>query len=113
MMNLVTLVGRLVEQPTIKKVEDREECVITLAVNRSYKNVDGIYETDIIKCVLWNGIAQNTAEWCNKGDIIGVKGRLQSTITSDDNQTVDKEQKYELKIIAEKITFLSSKKEEE
>lgn len=100
MLNQIVLVGRLVKTPEIEKEDGKEKSVITLAVQRSYKNEDGVYETDFINCVLWNGIASNTAEYCNKGDLIGVKGRVQG----NDGK---------IEIIAEKVTFLSSKKHEE
>lgn len=99
MLNQLVLVGRLTENPQLEKADDKNYCTITLAVNRSFKNADGIYETDIIPIILWQGIAENTAEYCKKGDIIGVKGRI---------QTVEDK----IQIIAEKITFLSSKKED-
>ena len=98
MLNQVILVGRLSEEPTIEKLEHSERGMITLAVQRSFKNADGIYETDFVKCVLWNIIASNTSEYCHKGDIVGVKGRI---------QVVDDK----IEIVAEKVTFLSTKKE--
>ena len=100
-MNQIILVGRLVNEPEIKERESgKEACSITLAVNRSFKNTDGIYETDCIPCILWQGIAENTKEYCHTGDVIGIKGRLQTT-------------NGELEVIAEKVTFLSSKRNEE
>ena len=97
MLNQIVLVGRLVKTPVIEKEDGKEKSVITLAVQRSYKNEEGTYETDFIDCVLWGGIASNTAEYCNKGDLMGVKGRVQGNV----------------EILAEKVTFLSSKKNEE
>ena len=99
MLNQVVIVGRLVEKPIVEENENgRKVSEITLAVPRSYKNAEGIYDTDFIKCVLWNGIAEKTAEYCNKGDVIGVKGRLQCLSGN------------ELQLIAEKVSFLSSGK---
>ena len=99
MLNQVVIVGRLVEKPIVEENENgKKVCNITLAVPRSYKNAEGIYETDFIKCTLWNVIAKNTAEYCNKGDVIGVKGRLQCLSGN------------ELQLIAEKVSFLSSGK---
>ncbi len=47
MLNQVTLVGRLVKDPTLQKSENGNELAyITLAIPRSYKNVEGEYETD-------------------------------------------------------------------
>ena len=101
MLNQTVLVGRLVQDPEIKELEnDKKVCNITLAVTRSYKNADGIYETDFIPVTLWQGIAEQTTNYCKKGDLVGVKGRLQS-----------REDKVE--VVAEKVTFLSSRKENE
>lgn len=109
MLNQVIIVGRLVQDPEIKELESGKKVGnITLAVQRSYKNVDGVYETDFIDCVLWEQVAVNTKDYCRKGDVIGVKGRLQT-----EYYEVDGEKKKRTNVMAEKITFLSSKKEEE
>lgn len=52
-------------------------------------------------------IAENTAEYCHKGDIIGVKGRIQTS----NYETEDGEKRKSTQIVAEKITFLSSSKD--
>lgn len=104
MLNQIIIVGRLVENPEINELEDgTKSCNITLAVPRPFKNDDGEYETDFIDCTLWNTIAQNTSEYCKKGDLVGVKGRL---------QTRKEDEKKITEIIAEKITFLSSNSKE-
>lgn len=101
MLNQLVLVGRIVEDNLeVKKENDKDLLTITLAVNRAYKNAEGVYETDFIPCILWGGVATNTAEYYKKGDIVGVRGRVQS---------VD----GKLAVVAEKLTFLSSKKSEE
>ena len=75
MLNQVVLVGRLTEDPTlINTVNGKKVSSITLAVQRTFKNQDGIYEADFIRCILWNAIAASTTEYCHKGDIVGVKG---------------------------------------
>ena len=105
-MNNVMLVGRLVSDPEAKKLESGKEVTnITLAVNRSFKNVDGIYETDFIDCVLWEGLSSNFCEYCHKGDVVGIRGRLQTEIVENEDGS---KIKY-TKVIAEKVTFLSSK----
>lgn len=113
MLNQAIIVGRLVKDIEITETNGVKRATMTLAVNRSFKNEEGIYETDFIDCVLWNGVAENVKEYCKKGDILGVKGRLQSTIITDDSQTIDETKKRVLEIVAEKVTFLSSKKEDE
>lgn len=92
MLNQVIIVGRLTSE-----VEDNK---ITLAVQRIFKNEEGIYETDFIPVIVQGGIESNMKEYCHKGDIVGIKGR---TETREDKVV----------IIAEKVTFLSSKKKDE
>ena len=109
-MNQVVLVGRLTDNPVAVEIENGKKVTsIVVAVQRNYKNVDGNYDTDFIRCVLWNAIAANTSEYCHTGDVIGIKGRLQNRSYEDEN----KETKYITEVIAEKVTFLSSKKPEE
>ncbi len=105
MLNQVVLVGRLVRDPELRETENgKKVTTITLAIPRSYKNSNGEYETDYIDCTLWTNIALNTTEYCKKGDLLGVKGRTQSyTVETDDKK------RNVIEIIAEKVTFLSSK----
>lgn len=92
MLNQTVLVGRLVDQPQ----KEEKGAIITIAVPRSYKNENGEYETDFITARLFGGVAENTCEYRHKGDLIGIKGRLQMSDT--------------LELIAEKVTFLSTNK---
>ena len=104
MLNQVVLVGRLTDDP---KVEESENCTkystIVLAVQRTFKNSEGIYEADFIRCRLWNAIANSTSEYCHKGDIVGIKGRIQVSNYDDE----DGNKKYMTEVIAEKVTFLT------
>ena len=87
MLNQVVLVGRLTREIQINKADTGKKIAnITLAVPRSFKNMDGLYDTDFIDCILWDSVATNTSEYCHKGDILGVKGRIQSRIV-DQNDT--------------------------
>ena len=105
MLNQVILVGRLVRNPELQLTESGKKIsVVTLAVNRAFKNTNGEYDTDFFDCTLWTNVAENTAEYCRTGDVIGVKGRLQTRI-------VEKEDGNKFKrteIVAERVTFLSS-----
>ena len=107
MLNQVVIAGRLTGDPVVEEVEGgKKVSSITVAVPRSYKNVDGTYDTDFIRCTLWGGIAENTCEYCKKGDIVGVKGRIQTS----SYETEDGNKKYAMEVVAEKISFLLSKK---
>lgn len=103
MINSVTLVGRLVKDAEAKELESgKKVCNITLAVPRNYKNASGEYETDFVDCTLWSGVAESTSTYARKGDMVGVKGRLQTEYRDMDGMKVK-----ELKVVAEKVSFLS------
>ncbi len=105
MVNQVVLVGRLVKKPELRITENgKKMSVMTLAVPRNYKNVDGEYETDFLDCTLWTAIAENTNEYCDTGDMLGVKGRVQTRII----EAADGTKKKKTEIVAEKVTFLTS-----
>lgn len=106
MLNQVVLVGRIVKDLEVKDIgEDKKVANITLAVQRAFKNSEGEYETDFIDISLFNGIAVNASEYCRKGDLIGVRGRLQR----DSFENINGEKQFKLNVIAEKVSFLSPK----
>lgn len=108
MVNQIILVGRLVKTPELELTDSGKKIsTITLAVPRTYKNLNGEYDTDFIDCTLWTGVAENTSEYCKTGDILGVRGRIQSRIVEKDDGTKYKK----MEIIAEKVSFLSSTKD--
>lgn len=104
MLNQIILVGRLVREPNLQTSENNKKYMnITLAIPRSFKNSDGVYETDYVDCILWDIVASSTNDYCNKGDIVGIKGRIQSRVVEDK----DGNKKYYTDIIGEKVSFLS------
>lgn len=108
-MNQSVVVGRLVRDPELRETDHGNKVTsITLAVPRGYKNMEGEYESDFISCVLWKGIAENTVNYCHKGDLLAIKGRLQS-------RTIEEEERkrYVMEVVAEKVSFLSPKRKED
>lgn len=98
MLNQFIIVGRIV------KDLEKESNVITIAIPRHYKNEDGEYETDFVDVAIDGTLAKTTIEYCKKGDIIGVKGSIKSEISNDIRKMI---------LVAERVTFLSSKKADE
>ena len=108
-MNQFFVIGRLVKDPELRKTESGKNVAnVTLAVPRSYKNPNGEYDTDYIDCVLWSSVAETTSEYCKKGDLVGVRGRVQTRVYEKDEV-----KKFATEVVAEKVTFLSSKKAED
>lgn len=98
MLNQIVLVGRITSE--LKKINEKKTKMI-IACNRNYKNEDGVYETDFIPIILGGNVAKQVTAWCEKGDLIGIRGRIE---INDKNET---------EIIADKISFLSANKESE
>lgn len=94
MLNNLVIVGHLSEM----REENENKCIITLEVQRTFKNKNGEYENDFIECILLNSFARYASEYFEKGNVIGVKGRLQCL------------KGERLEVVAEKLTFLQSNK---
>ena len=106
MLNQTVIVGRLVSDPELRETDNGNKVTnVTIAAPRSFKNINGEYDTDFVSCVLWKGIAESTANYCKKGDLVGVKGRLQTREYETDN-----EKRKVVELVAEKVTFLSGAK---
>lgn len=108
MLNQIVLVGRLAKNINVNKSENGVKlATISLAIPRSFKNMEGTYDTDFIDCVAFENVAENTATYCSKGDIVGIKGRVQSRVIEKDGK-----KEYLMDVVAEKVTFLSSRKKD-
>ena len=105
MVNQIVLVGRIAKAPEARTSENgRKFATLTLAVPRNYKNANGEYDTDFLDCTLWSSVAESTSEYCKTGDMIGVKGRVQSRIV----ESPDGSRRRKTEIVAERVTFLTS-----
>ena len=108
MNNVIILVGRIARNIELRKTQNGiSTCNITLAVTRNYKNNQNIYETDFLTCVCYNHNAEKVAEWCQKGDMIGIRGMLQSRTYEKDDKKV-----YATEILVDKVNFLATGKKE-
>ena len=106
MYNLVQLIGRLTADPEMTDTENgKKVCKVNLAVQRGFKNSEGIYETDFIRCTLWDAIASRACEFCHKGDLVAIRGQIRTSNYTDQNDV----KKYAVDIVVEKLLFLSTK----
>lgn len=106
MLNQVVLVGKVSSLPVVKETESGVKLAeMMVEVERNFKNSDGVYEVDEIKCTLWRGLAESALEQCTVGSLVGVKGRLQA------NRFETKENHPFLycEVVAEKISFLTAR----
>ena len=79
MINNVVLVGRMTRDAELRMTQSNTAVAsFTLAVNRPFKNQNGEREADFINCVIWRQAAENLANWCKKGALVGITGNIQT-----------------------------------
>lgn len=103
-MNHVVLVGRLTKDPDLRYIPGEGTPVVnfTLAINRGYKK-EGKSEADFIFVEAWNKQAENIAQYCMKGSLIGVQGsiRVETYMHQEQKRSITK-------VRANQVEFLSS-----
>ena len=95
MLNMCILVGIFKEL-----IQKYNKVILILRIPSSEKNKDGIYEADLIKCIVPKEKVKYINEYCAINSIIGIKGHLRVI----DNEMV---------VVINKATFLSSKENTE
>lgn len=80
----------------------------TLAVDREYKK-EGATNTDFPRVVVFGKTATNCNKYLGKGDMVAVRGRIQTSSYKDqDGKTV-----YTTDVIADRVEFLQTKGKKE
>ena len=106
MINRVILVGRLTQDPQMRKTNTgRSVCSFTLAVSRPKRQNSTTQEADFINCVAWEKTAELMCSYLRKGSQIGVEGRIQ-TRNYDNNEG---RKVYVTEVVASNVQFLESK----
>lgn len=107
-MNKVILIGRICNDIELRYFENEVGvATINVAVPRAFKNAKGEYETDFIKVVLYNQVAEVLNKNCKKGDLIGIDGRIQVR-----NYEYEGKPRVDTSVVCEKITLLNNKPKE-
>ena len=103
MLNRIILIGRLTQDPEMKYTNTGKAVVnFTLAVDRPFTQRGKEKETDFIRIVAWDKLAELTAQYLHKGRLAAVEGRLQL------RQYEDKEgRKVSIaEVVADNVRFL-------
>lgn len=110
MINSVILTGRLTKNIDLRQTSTGKAMTyFTLAVNRVFKNEQGVSDADFVTCVAFGVQAENMARYLTQGSLIGVEGRISTrNFQGKDGNTV-----YVTEVIASNVTFLESKKQQE
>ena len=101
--NKVVLIGRLTKDPELRYLPTTGDAVakFTLAVNRPFKNAQGVSEADFIPVVVWRKQAENVTNYLKKGAIALIEGRIQV------REFLDREQKrcWMTEVNADRVVF--------
>lgn len=102
-MNKVVLIGRLTNDPELKKTgNDLSVANFTVAINRTSE------DADFINVVAWEKNADNAKKYLAKGSQVAVDGRIQTRSYEDK----DGNRKYVTEVVANSIEFIGTKKED-
>lgn len=107
-MNRTILAGRLTADPDVRYTTGQEPMAVasyTLAVQRDFKNKDGEYEADFIRCKAFGKRGEFVEKYLHKGMKIIAEGRLQTGTYENDGQT-----HYTTDLIVDKHEFCESRK---
>src|SRR3989344_2927559 len=109
-LNKVLLIGNLTRDPELRYTPSGAAvCTFSVATNRSYTSADGTKkeETEFIRIVSWNKLAELCSQLLAKGRKVYVEGRLQtrswetpdgqSKQTKDNKKPKEEDKKEELK----------------
>jgi single-strand DNA-binding protein len=107
MLNRIQLIGRLTRDPELRYMSNGHPMTqFTVAVDRDFRNAAGERDTDFINCVAWRKLAEQVGQYCTRGRLIAVEGRLQ--VRSYEAQ--DGARRRVTEVIGDRVWFLDSPK---
>lgn len=110
MLNHITLAGRLVADPELRRTQNGIAVAsFNLAVDQDYKAQNGERGVDFIPIVAWRGTAEFAEKYFEKGQMAIVSGRLSTRRYEDKNG--NKRTVYE--VVASNIYFAGRKAKNE
>ena len=110
-MNNVAIIGRLTRDPELRYIQGSGQAVtkFSLAVDRGLSK-DKKQEmeqrnqptADFINIVVWGKMAENCANYLNKGKLVAIQGRIQTGSYEDK----DGNKRYTTEVVASNVQFL-------
>ena len=109
MINNVVLTGRITRNLELKQTNNNNSSLnITLAVERNFKDHSGQKQTDFISCKAFGKRAETIAQYCQKGDLIGITGSIQTgSYQKQDGSTV-----YTTDVMVNELIFFPKPKQD-
>ena len=106
MLNVVSLLGRLVADPELRRTPNGVSVTtFTLAVDRNFVKAGSERQTDFIDIVAWRNTAEFVCKYFQKGSMMAVQVSIQ-TRTYEDKEG-NKRKAFE--ILADNVFFAGSK----
>jgi single-strand DNA-binding protein len=106
-LNKVCIIGRMGKDPELRRAQSGVAVTsFSLATSEKYKDKQGNQqeETEWHNCSIWNKGAEIIAQYCQKGSLLYVEGKLK-TRSWEDNGV----KKYATDIVVRDFQFLSPK----
>ena len=106
MLNRIILMGRLTADPELRQTAGGTSvATFCLAVERNYQGQNGQRQADFINCVAWRQSADFMAQYCHKGALVGVEGRIQTRNYDD----ATGRRVYVTEVVCDNVQILESK----
>lgn len=84
MLNVVSLLGRLVADPELRRTPNGVSVTtFTLAVDRNFVKAGSERQTDFIDIVAWRNTAEFVCKYFQKGSMMAVQGSIQTRTYED------------------------------
>lgn len=109
-INKVILLGNLCQDPEKRQTPQGHSVVsVSLATNESYKDKQGNKQqsTEYHKLVFWNQVADIVSNYCKKGSLIYVEGKLQTRKW----QNQEGKDQYTTEVVVSQMQMLDSKQQ--
>lgn len=107
MLNNVTLMGRLVNDPKIRTTSSGKSVTdFRIAVDRAFSK-DGNRQADFITIVAWEKTAEFIGKHFSKGSMIAIQGKIQTRNYEDGNGN----KRTAFEVVATEVSFCGGKNE--
>ena len=113
-MNKCTFIGRITKDPEFRITTSGTEVIsFDIAVQRSFKNNDGEYEADFIRCVAFKKTAEFINKYAKKGYVMAVEGEMRNNNYEDNNGVKHYGMQLIVNNVNSTVLFLNKKNNQE
>ncbi len=103
-MNKVYLIGNLTRDPEMRATSTGVSvCNFSIAVNRRFRNQNGVQETDFFNIVAWRQLGELCGKYLSKGRKVAIAGSIQTRTYEAQDGT----KRNAFDIVADDVEFLS------